>query len=274
MKKKLLLPICLVSVLWAHAQIGIHTSNPQAMFHVDAGKDNPATGAPTVAQQANDFVVTAPNGFVGIGTTTPATKLHVVGNGTNDPVQVGGLVAGDPKADYLIGITPTGVLKSLGTLESLSIPTPALFTLTADTASNFLAGQGPGGSQVVNMALIKNAIPGLIWDGTTRTITLPAGTYEISFTYEAVHDSPGCDLSSYFFDFPNDGVVARVHSNAPHIEGGLAIHGGTISYTTKLTNTANSFIINLGRGQAGNCTGTGMSLKKNSTHLLIYRIGA
>ncbi|WP_426478177.1 hypothetical protein ACP3T3_01505 [Chryseobacterium sp. CBSDS_008] len=268
MKKALL--FCLFSVLYTQAQVGILTSNPQGAFHVDAGRDNPTTGAPTAAQQLNDFIVAASSGFVGIGTTTPTNRLHVVGNGVDDPVSVSALNVGDTKQDYLLGITSTGVIKSLGTLDGLSIPLPALFTLGAD-ANNFLASQAAGSSQVVNMSMIKNAIPGLTWNGTTKTITLPAGTYVISFTYEALHNSPGCDLSSYFFDFPNG---ARVHSNAPHIEGILALHGGTISYTTKLTNSSNSFTINLGRGQAGNCTGTGMLLKKNSTHLLIYRIGA
>lgn len=273
MKKKLLLPLCLFSALYAQAQVGILTSNPQGAFHVDAGRDNPTTGTPSAAQQLNDFVVKPGTGFVGIGTTNPTNRLHIVGNGVNDPVSVSTLIAGNSATDVLLGVTPAGVVRSLGTLESLSIPTPTLFTLLNDTGNNFLAGEGAGGSQVVNMALIKDAI-GVGWNSTTRTITLGPGTYEISFVYEAVHDSPGCDLSSYFFDFPNNGTIARIHSNAPHIEGGLAIHGGTISYTTKLTNASNSFSINLGRGQAGNCTGAGMTLKKNSTHLLIYKLGA
>ncbi|WP_054510942.1 hypothetical protein [Chryseobacterium sp. ERMR1:04] len=61
----------------AFAQIGINTSNPQAPFHVDGGKDNPATGVPTTAQQANDFAVTSA-GNVGIGTTTPSTKVDII----------------------------------------------------------------------------------------------------------------------------------------------------------------------------------------------------
>jgi hypothetical protein len=28
------------------AQVGISTSNPQASFHIDAAKDNPASGVP------------------------------------------------------------------------------------------------------------------------------------------------------------------------------------------------------------------------------------
>lgn len=58
--------------------VGINTSNPQGVFHVDGAKDNPATGAPTEAQQDNDFLVTS-TGSTGIGTTTPhiSAKLEV-----------------------------------------------------------------------------------------------------------------------------------------------------------------------------------------------------
>ncbi|MEF9477224.1 hypothetical protein OWR28_05340 [Chryseobacterium sp. 1B4] len=39
------------------SQVGVNTVNPQSMFHVDGGKDNPVQGSPTAAQQANDFVI-------------------------------------------------------------------------------------------------------------------------------------------------------------------------------------------------------------------------
>ena len=57
-------------------QVGVNTANPQGTFHVDGAKDNATTGAPTTAQQANDMVVLS-SGRVGIGTTTPAEKLHI-----------------------------------------------------------------------------------------------------------------------------------------------------------------------------------------------------
>ncbi|WP_326984599.1 hypothetical protein VUJ46_08725 [Chryseobacterium sp. MYb264] len=272
MKKKFVLSFFLFSAMWAQAQVGIHTGNPQGAFHVDAGRDNPETGAPSAAQQANDFIVTAPSGFVGIGTTTPTHKLHVIGDGVSDPVSFSTLNTGNVKDDYLLGITSTGVVKSLGGLEGLSVPLPALFVLNNDI-DDFLSTQATGESQAIPMTSTKNSISNLVFTPATNQITLPSGVYEISLTYEAVHDSPGCTLSSYYVDFPGNTTPVKVQNNAPHIEGGLGIHGGTISYTTKLTNTTNNLTIHLGRGQAGNCTGTGMKLLKNSTHLLIYKIG-
>ncbi|CAI8704152.1 hypothetical protein [Chryseobacterium sp. IT-36CA2] len=59
------------------SQVGINTTNPQGTFHVDGAKDNASTGAPTVSQQANDFVVTSA-GNVGIGTVSPTNKLEIV----------------------------------------------------------------------------------------------------------------------------------------------------------------------------------------------------
>ncbi|GAA4151675.1 hypothetical protein GCM10022217_05750 [Chryseobacterium ginsenosidimutans] len=58
------------------AQVGINTSNPQTLLHVDGAKDNPATGAATAAQQLNDVVVTS-LGRVGVGTNAPVNKLEV-----------------------------------------------------------------------------------------------------------------------------------------------------------------------------------------------------
>ncbi|MGE8536733.1 hypothetical protein [Chryseobacterium sp. JV274] len=77
-KKTILLCSLIISSL-AYSQVGINTTNPQGTFHVDGAKDNPSTGAPSTAQQANDFTVT-PAGTVGIGVTVPTNTLDV--NGT------------------------------------------------------------------------------------------------------------------------------------------------------------------------------------------------
>lgn len=104
MKKNLII-LCLVTISsLAYSQVGINTPNPQGILHVDAAKDNPATGAPTVVQQLNDFTVTS-SGAVGIGTTTPSEKLEVNG---------GARIANLPNAslsDRAVYADATGVLK-------------------------------------------------------------------------------------------------------------------------------------------------------------------
>lgn len=64
-----------------YSQVGINTINPQNIFHIDGGKDNPSEGTPNSSQQLNDFIVTS-SGSVGIGTAFPQSKLNI-NSGTN-----------------------------------------------------------------------------------------------------------------------------------------------------------------------------------------------
>ncbi|MCY1660192.1 hypothetical protein [Chryseobacterium sp. SL1] len=76
MKKNALIITTLLSGIFAFSQVGINTANPQQVFHIDGAKDNPATGAPSATQAANDFVTTAA-GNVGIGVAMPTAKLEI-----------------------------------------------------------------------------------------------------------------------------------------------------------------------------------------------------
>jgi hypothetical protein len=64
------------SLSWS--QVGINTQNPQGVFNIDgntsATTTNPATGAPTAAQLADDFIVTA-SGSTGIGGIPDASAI-------------------------------------------------------------------------------------------------------------------------------------------------------------------------------------------------------
>ncbi len=85
MKKNIILAIALGLVSnGLFSQVGINTGNPQGTFHIDGAKDNPATGAPNNAQQANDFIVTS-TGNVGIGTTSPNPSAILDVNTNNLP---------------------------------------------------------------------------------------------------------------------------------------------------------------------------------------------
>lgn len=73
------------------AQVGVNTKNPQTKFHVDGKSStsttNPTTGAPTPAQQVDDFVVTK-DGNVGTGIINPTTKLDINNGSSNGAIQI------------------------------------------------------------------------------------------------------------------------------------------------------------------------------------------
>lgn len=217
----------------------------------------------------NTLSVDAANNRVGIGTDAPANALHV--SAAADPLKLDGIVAGNEATDQLLAVDSDGVVKSIGTLGQLSIPTPAIFRL-GTAQGNFLNGIGVGGSQVVPMSMIKNEIPGLSYNEVTSTITFPAGTYQMVFVYEATHNNTGCTISSYFVDFPLNAAMTRIHSTVAYTSPSLSNHGGSVTYVTTV-NAGRTWQIRLGRGQSGNCTGPNMNLTALSTQLLIFRIG-
>lgn len=77
--KKLIYSATLLLSSLAFSQVGINTENPQAIFHVDGHKDNPAAGNPTEEDQLNDVVITE-NGQIGVGKISPTEKIDVKGN--------------------------------------------------------------------------------------------------------------------------------------------------------------------------------------------------
>ena len=103
MKKNIIISIGLLLSGFSYSQVGINTANPQGIFNIDGGKDNPTTGsAHTPAQQLNDFTVLA-NGNTGIGTIVPDKKLHIVTGGTAaSPVTGFKLVDGNQNTNFVL----------------------------------------------------------------------------------------------------------------------------------------------------------------------------
>lgn len=71
-------------VQFGYSQIGIKTTNPLGVFHIDGNKDNPASGIPNSSQSLDDVFINS-NGEVGIGTVNPQNKVYIVGNNVNHP---------------------------------------------------------------------------------------------------------------------------------------------------------------------------------------------
>lgn len=129
----------------AFSQVGINTPNPQGILHVDGAKDNPATGSPTDAQQANDFTVTSA-GNVGIGNTTPLSNLHIKNRGTATGIGGGeatntGLLIENP-------VVNSSILSILRTTGATGVK-QAIMGINPNFNSNngvFIISRVPGGS--------------------------------------------------------------------------------------------------------------------------------
>lgn len=61
---------------YTYSQVGINTSSPRGVLHIDPAKNTPDTGTPTAAQVADDFIVTA-DGRVGLGTVSPSSAARM-----------------------------------------------------------------------------------------------------------------------------------------------------------------------------------------------------
>ena len=106
MKKNIIILISSLFCGTLFSQVGIDTPNPQGVFNIDGGKDNPKTGsAHTAAQQLNDVTVLQ-NGNVGFGTITPTAKLEIQTGGTTTvPVPGFKLIDGSQSAGAMLTST-------------------------------------------------------------------------------------------------------------------------------------------------------------------------
>ena len=111
MNKNIIISIGLLLSGFSYSQVGINTANPQGIFNIDGGKDNPTTGSThTNAEQLNDFTVTAA-GNVGIGKIAPSTKLHITTGGTATTPNPSGfrLEDGNQKTNFVLTSDTNGV---------------------------------------------------------------------------------------------------------------------------------------------------------------------
>ena len=144
--------------------VGINTSNPQGIFHVDGAKDNPTTGVPTATQQSNDFVVSN-TGSIGIGISSPSTKLHV-NSSTPGAVRI---VDGTQALGRIFVSDANGVGRWQAPVSGSW--QGVWYNFTASTSSGFIGGQtfvrGTGGSVTVGSITVP----------TTGVYKLSAGIY-------------------------------------------------------------------------------------------------
>ncbi|MCL8536494.1 MULTISPECIES: hypothetical protein [Chryseobacterium] len=225
MKKTFLLLTPLFCSLM-YSQVGINTTNPQNIFHVDGAKDNPATGIPTAAQQANDFTVTS-SGSVGIGTTMPHASAIL-------DVNVDALADGSKKG--FLG--PKAALTSL--TDQTTIPSPATGLLVYNLGTAGLAYNGYvfwNGSEWRTLNNGSLAI-GTIGTITCNSIKLTPSIYTAGTPFNGTMSVPytGGNGGTYPAQMigPVNGLTATLSA------GNFNSGSGTLTYTISGTPTVTS----------------------------------
>ena len=160
MNKNIIISIGLLLSGFSYSQVGINTANPQGIFNIDGGKDNPTTGSThTNAEQLNDFTVTAA-GNVGIGKIAPSTKLHITTGGTATTPNPSGfrLEDGNQNTNFVLTSDTNGV----GTWKPVA-------------ATRIVGTLGAG----VDVPLVTT---GEVYRKTGSYIDLPSGKWEVRVT--------------------------------------------------------------------------------------------
>jgi hypothetical protein len=246
----------------AYAQIGINTSNPQAIFHIDGAKDNPVTGNPSAAQQRNDFAFTN-YGHVGIGTTNPSEKLDIVAG--NVRIRNINTKIGSSDTDRVVVADATGVLKTIDTdpyslfharlsnnqNSPATIASTLLFSTPISTSSNYS------------------------YNASTGVLTFNrAGNYLVTLQASFANVPAGTQLLLGIRPVPDADYLARgSHYNAVATTGTI---GELMNYTTVLTIPAAGYQIRFtsAPSQASTilATETGSTGSGNVTNVTIQKI--
>ena len=218
--------LMLVSSGLLFSQVGINTTNPQGIFHVDGSKDNATTGVPTILQQSNDFTVTS-TGRVGIGTVSPNASAML-------DVNVDGLASGNKKG--FLG--PKVALTSQTDQVTIASPAVGLLAFNLGTAGlnyvGYVFWNGTEWRSLNNSTLTPGTVGSIMCNGVTMT----PSTYTTGIPYTGTMNIPytGGNGGTYPAQSigPVNGLTATLSA------GNFNSGSGTLSYTVSGVPTVTS----------------------------------
>lgn len=198
MKRYLIILFSLI-VLHTNAQIGINTNNPLSslLLHIDAKKDTSGS-----ANTADDVVVNA-NGYLGVGTTTPASNLSVKGSfRIND---------GSQAEDYILVSDADGI----GTWKNVTVNKYIIWTLVGEQSFPGYVRTPIYNGATTTSLLTTNEIPGTSLSG--GIVTLPSGRYLLLVNGDQAATEYGT------FDVLMNGTLLQSFMTINALAGGTAL---------------------------------------------------
>lgn len=254
----MVLSIVISGPIVAQVKIGSNPTTINATTNLEVEATN---GARVRINQAD--------GKTGIGTTVaPTNQLHV--KAASDPLRVEGLVAGTSSDSY-VTIDATGVV------HSVSATKPQVVAVKLGTADNTSRGAIGGIFHFTNATTVVNTVIGASI-AANGDITVPSGTYSVTFTMEggvnsdASTPAAGFYIHSYFYDFTTTAGFSRIHQNTPGMFSPFSNHGICITFITVLA-AGGTFPFEIGWGQAGNTNTTAqIGFSNQGTQLSLTKI--
>jgi hypothetical protein len=258
MKKKLLSLAFIASSL-LNAQIGISTSNPLGILHVDGAKDNTASATP--AQISNDLIITN-TGFIGAGVSNPIVKLDMRSAGLQNAVGLGSTTMTASAAGAgAVRYEPTQAKFQVsdGNVWEAAIILPTKAVVVARLTSPFSV---PYNTDVNITGWDEIRDLSNSFDPVTGIFTAPrTGVYTFLMTYNFVSGSivNSSEVTSQFYSPTTAAILARSYKTFARSNEDAQV-GGSATITVSLT--ANQTV----RPQLNqNITGSGpISLRANA----------
>lgn len=196
-----------------YAQTGIGTANPQGALHIDGLKDNAPIGVPTIAQVANDIIVSKGTGFIGVGVLSPQVKLDMRSSSNENSLGLGATTmnaaaAGAGAVRYDVLNVPVGakIEVSDGSVwnKAYVAPQKAVVVVRKTTSQSIPQGSA---TTIINWNVVRDMSNSFI--PVTGEFTAPRnGTYTflLTFNFNGIVINDGARVESQFYN-PVTGVV-------------------------------------------------------------------
>ena len=233
-----------INSLCVTAQIGVNTDNPRALLHIDGSGNN------MVSSGSEDDVVISTEGNVGIGNTTPETKMSIKTKGTSSNVIKGFRLKNGTQANGLLLTSDASGVATWQTLPAFRSPINAVigggvsFTILAAANRYYYTGTyidlAPG-KWLLNIVMLLPDSGGTL-----------GGMYFLSTTLSdsSTALAPSADIASANSTVSGTGFAKR-HSL---IIGNIILHNKTTAtkrYYYVGGHTENGAAVNLSLGQFG-----------------------